>query len=757
MGVVYRARQSNPTRVVALKVIRSAALTREAARRFEVEAEVLARLRHPGIAQIYETGAVDGPFGPQPYFALELIDGAPITEYAAAARLTIEQRVTLMARVCDAVQHAHQKGVIHRDLKPANVLVDAGGNPRIVDFGVARVADPTIKTPTLHTREGQILGTLPYMSPEQISGAADATDVRSDVYALGVVLFELLGGALPIDVRNTSLAEAARRISEESPARLSTLNAQCAGDLATIVAKCLEKDREQRYASASAVAADLRCYLNKEPITARPPSAFYQLRMFARRNRPLVLSGAAAVCALVLGLVGTSFGLVSAARQRDAAIAARQAESEAKTAAEHEASKALAVAEFMQRLLTSPSALSDVEYGRHDLTVAELLDIETPKIAEDLAEYPEVEAIVRFTVGVTYKNLARYADAKTQFRRALELYREVHPKAHIDIVKTLRELGVVQMYEAEAAESLATLAEAQKILAALRDASRIQVALLDGQVGWALIQVGEFGDAAAAIERSIAGMRTLPDPPRDQLAAALNNLAYATRRAGDAQRAESLYREAAELYAVIYGPDSVTVAITKNNLGSLLYARNELAEAARYYREAIEVYRTNFGEQHPKYADVINNLAMVLHDRDQVAEAIALFREAIDIYIAVHGEDHPDVISSSNNLAFALKTSGEIAEAERLFRKVAAFHEKDKGADHWRPTVARMYAAECAAQLDRRDEALAEIRGIYDAFRERHPVEHSRVQAAARLLVKLYDAAGDTAAADEFRAVLVDP
>ncbi len=327
MGKVYLAEQSNPKRTVALKVIRPGWATPSLLRRFEHETEALARLQHPGIAQIYGSGVHEEHGDRVPFFAMECVRGLSLTRYAEAKGLDTAERLRLFARVCDAVQHAHAKGVIHRDLKPGNIVVPEDGQPRVLDFGVARVTDADIQTATLCTVQGELVGTVPYMSPEQIAGDAAALDTRSDVYSLGVVLYELLTAKLPHDVRQTSIAQAARMIGEQEPARLSSVNRVYRGDIETIVGKALEKERDRRYQSAAELAADIRRFLQNEPIAAQPPSTAYQMRKFARRNKPVVLGVAAVVVMLLVGVVATGLQAVSATRenarvQREAADAA---------------------------------------------------------------------------------------------------------------------------------------------------------------------------------------------------------------------------------------------------------------------------------------------------------------------------------------------------------------------------------------------------------------------------------------------------
>ncbi|MFO0936983.1 MAG: protein kinase [Gemmataceae bacterium] len=316
MGAVYEAEQNSPRRIVALKVVRDGLSTPSLRQRIMHEAQITGQLHHPGIAQVFEAGfAEDG----QPFFAMEFIQGLPLIEYANRHQLDLRARIELLAQVCDAVQHAHDHGVIHRDLKPANVLVDDHGQPKVLDFGIARAVSQDAETNAELTRTGQLLGTLSYMSPEQVSGTSNSIDRRSDVYALGVILFQLLAHRLPLSVDQRPLPEAARIILEEDVPRLGSINPACRGDVETIVATALEKAPARRYQSAANLAADLRHWLANEPIVARPASAFYHMRKFAQRHKGFVGGTLAAGLALVLGMIGTIIFAMAESHQRDVA------------------------------------------------------------------------------------------------------------------------------------------------------------------------------------------------------------------------------------------------------------------------------------------------------------------------------------------------------------------------------------------------------------------------------------------------------
>ena len=324
MGVVYEAIQEHPRRTVALKIVKQGIASRSALRRFEYESQILARLRHPGIAQVYEAGMHDDGSGGVPFFAMEYIPAArDLIDYARSKDLTVRQRLELFNKVCDAVHHGHQKGIIHRDLKPANILVDTSGQPKIIDFGVARATDSDLAMPTLQTDVGQLVGTVQYMSPEQINADPHDIDTRSDVYALGVVLYKLLTQKLPYDVSGTVIYEATRMVREEQPKKLSTHDRHLRGDIETIVLHALEKDRDRRYQSAIELSSDIKRYMDNRPIHARPPSMAYTFRTFVRRNKIGVAAVVAVFIALVSGIVTTSWQWIRADEQKMLAVEQR--------------------------------------------------------------------------------------------------------------------------------------------------------------------------------------------------------------------------------------------------------------------------------------------------------------------------------------------------------------------------------------------------------------------------------------------------
>ena len=493
MGAVYEAEQDQPRRTVALKVIKPGLASPELLRRFAQESQALGRLQHPGIAQIYDAGTADTGYGPQPYFAMEYIRGECLRDYAETHRLNTPRRLEIFVKICDAVHHAHQRGLIHRDLKPGNILVDDTGQPKILDFGVARVTDSDAQA-TMQTDVGQLVGTLAYMSPEQVLADPLELDTRSDVYALGVILYELLSGRLPYSI-SKNLHEALQTIREEDPAKLSSINRTFRGDLETIAAKALEKDKTRRYASAAEVAADVSRYLKDEPIVAQPPTTVYQLKKFARRNKALVIGIAAVFAVLVGGVVVSTWQAIRATRAEDVAIRDRDRASEAertatiarneafvsrgkaveaegqarvdrdkaiaeKQRADVESATAKAVSEFLQKNLFEQVTGGAQRGAAPDLSVSGALDRTAARIAGTFDEQPLVEAGVREAVASAYTSLALYDKAQPQLERALDLRRRAQGEEDADVLRTMNLLALTYANQRKFTESTNLLGRA---------------------------------------------------------------------------------------------------------------------------------------------------------------------------------------------------------------------------------------------------------------------------------------------------------
>ena len=634
MGAVYRARQRTPDRAVAVKVIRPGMMSAAMLGRFRYEADVLARLQHPGIAQIFEAGTV--PSGEaageasggedQPYFAMELVAGRPIDRCAADDGLAVRDRLDMIVKVCDAVHHAHQKGVIHRDLKPANILVDAHGQPKILDFGVAKLTDADVRTTTLRTGVGQLVGTLPYMSPEQVSGDAGRLDIRSDVYAIGVLAFELLTGRLPHDERDKTIADAALTIRDGAPTRLSAIAPALRGDLETITGKCLEKDPARRYESAAALANDLRRFLAHQPIVARPPSVRYQLRLFTRRHRALVAGGAVAVLALMLATV---LSVGSAVRERRAADRAARQQLIAERTNEH---------------LESILAISDPHRLGVELTVAEMLDRMVARL-DGGEELPEVEARVRAAIGKTYLGQQRYQPAIEQLRRATDLGRGIDPKSR-DLAYSLMKLGIAQSQAEVGDGGEAAYREAIGILEGTGDPL---LAVVLSQFVHVLLKRSDFEEAEPIVERRLADARVQGDPVL--IVASLRQLARIRKGLGAHDAALESVLEALALATRRLPETHPMRSSMLDDLARVHAARGDYEAAAEASRRAYDlVGRTRKAGAFDWETSVFVHLDMLdLLDREE--EIVAVLTEARDAVAAERGADDPLAIELERRLA----------------------------------------------------------------------------------------------------------
>jgi len=734
MGTVYQAEQQNPHRIVALKVIKLGVSSDQLLRRFEQEAQALGRLQHPGIAQIYEAGTADTGLGRQPYFAMEFIQGRPLMEYATVRRLNARGRLELMARICDAVNHAHHRGIIHRDLKPGNILVDETGQPKILDFGVARVTDSDAQA-TRQTDLGQLIGTLAYMSPEQVLADPLALDIRSDVYALGVILYELLAGKLPYTTHGKAMHEVVQAIREEDPAPLSSIRRSYRGDVETIVAKALEKDKARRYNSAADLAADIRHYLDEEPIAARRPSTAYQLQKFARRNRALVAGVAAVFVVLVAGITVSTWQAVRAnragqaalrerdraveaeakahaaerasAEQRDRAVSAEgaataernkavAAESRAvqernralaeKKRADEEAATTKAVSDFLQRdLLAQASANNQADPNTKpdpDLKVRAALDRAARRIQGKFGKQPLVEAAIRQTIANTYKDLGLYPDAQPHLERAVELRTKVQGQEDQDTLTAMSDLADLYLDQGKFAAALAlynrVLQSRRRILGLEHPATLMSL----GSVATVYEKQGQWSQADAIQSQALEiSRRVLGEEHPDTLQAMLG-LAIIHIREKQVPKAEALDAKAVEILTRVRGVEHPETLRAMNNLAQVYFEEGKDAQAERLQSHTLEIRRRVLGEEHPDTLESMNNLAVIYKAEGKYAETEALHSKSWEIRRRVLGDEHPDTLISMNNLAVTYETEGKYAEAEVILSKNLEIKRRVLGPEH---------------------------------------------------------------------------
>ena len=685
MGTVYEAEQESPRRRVALKLISFA--TPELLKRFEYEAEILGRLSHPGIAKIIEAGVADG----RPYFAMELIEGAPLTDFVRRAKLGTRQRLELLARIADAVQHAHLQGVVHRDLKPGNILVEQDGTPRLLDFGVAKLTTPDARLTTLGTRAGQLLGTLPYMSPEQFT--SDPIDVRADVYALGVIGFELLTGKTPKDFSGKSLPEAIALAQTGDMASLGTR-----GDAETIIGKALQPDKERRYGSAGELADDLRRFLRDEPIVARPPSASYQLRKMARRHRAVFGGVTVALLAIVVGGVVSLSLYFTKEEERERAVAARQVAEEERARADVARQLAEDRATTRDEIVTFLVGLFDVvdpsEARGRTVTAKEILDEGARVIETSLDTQPEVRTQLMLHIGRIYLRLGLVEQAARMIEESVTLRTELYgagspelgpaliaasnlavEQGEFDRAVTIAEQAVATGYDRT--EALQTLGVAQNAVgddAAAEKSFRESLALRETNMarhGLAAVLLGQakFEEAEKVAREALSiSIQQFGDLHPDVVTRRFT-LGEVLREKGDFDRAEAELIAALEAQEKLTGPDSVDVSNALNNLAIISLTRADYTRARPLLERALAISLRWRGADHPHTIAILANLGAVETSEQNLEKAIDHYRKALVAQRKISGNRHPNVGIYLTSIGTLLGQLNRLDEAETFLNE----------------------------------------------------------------------------------------
>jgi serine/threonine protein kinase len=661
MGQVWLAEQTSPVRrQVALKLIKAGMYDEAVVQRFQAERQSLAIMDHPAIAKVFDAGTT--PQG-QPYFVMEYVSGLPITDYCDQKKLKISDRLELFIQVCEGVQHAHQKAIIHRDLKPANILVqevDGKPVPRIIDFGLAKATTPRLAGQTVFTQLGHFMGTPGYMSPEQADPEVQDIDTRTDVYSLGVVLYVLLTGLQPLETKQRQkqpLDELLRKLREEEPPRPSTkvgadrdasaataeargteprqLVSILRGDLDWIAMKALEKDRTRRYGTPSELAADIRRYLDHEPIVARPADAGYRLRKYARRHRAAVLVAAGLVLLLA------AFSVLQAVQLRRITIE--------RDRATRERDRATRITDFM----TGMFKVSDPSEARgNSVTAREILDQASTRMATSLAKDPEAQSQMMFVMAGTYINLGLYPRAEDLSKRALDA-------------------------------RLATLGpDNQNTLSSMT------------QLGHILSREGRFADAENLARQALVAARRLYGPESQQNAWFSSQLAAILLAQGHYDEGEKLEREAVEIQTRSLGLENRDTLNSLNTLGNALLLEKRYAEAEKEYRQLVEGCRRALGADSPTTLASMNNLAVAIAGQGRFAEAEPLYREALVTETRVLGPEHPDLGYAMLGLADTLLKEGRLSDSEKQFRDALRIRLRALGPENANTLEAQSHLAD---------------------------------------------------------------
>jgi non-specific serine/threonine protein kinase/serine/threonine-protein kinase len=712
MGQVWLAEQTEPVRrQVALKLIRAGMYDAATVQRFRAERQSLAIMDHPAIAKVFDAGTT---ISGQPYFVMEYVDGICITDYCDAKKLSIRERLQLFIRVCEGVQHAHQKAIIHRDLKPSNILVaeiDGKPLPRIIDFGLAKAAAPLMPGETQMTQIGAFLGTPGYMSPEQADLGCDI-DTRTDVYSLGVILYELLSGLLPFDTSELKKhpEEFVRRLCQDDPPRPSTklstnretasgsaavrgtdvtqLIALLRGDLDWITMKSLERDRERRYATPLALASDLKNYLENRPITARPASLGYRARKYVRRHATGIAIVAGAAALLIAFAITQAIQLRRVTRERD---------------------RADRISGFMTRMFTvsNPS-----EARGNAVTAREILDRSAKEIDTSLKSDPELQAKMMYTMALTYRGLGLYPRAQLLQERALLIQRRDLGEAHRDTLRSMNNLATIlrdEGHNAEAQKISSEALETSRRVLGPRDPETLRLMVTMGST---LYQQGHYEDAEKLFREGLETQRVVLGPEDRDTLGSMNDLAAAYYQESRYPEAEKLGRESLQIRRRVLGPDHPDTLASMMNLANALNQEGHFQEAEAISREALNIQRQVLGPEHPDTLLARSVLATSLNGRGDYAGAEELRRETLEIQRRVLGPAHPETMLNTGALALDLSHQQRYREAEKLFREELEVATSTKRAEL---ISAAWYDFACGMALaGRRNEAFLNLQRAID-------------------------------------------
>ncbi|MCH9647893.1 MAG: serine/threonine-protein kinase [Deltaproteobacteria bacterium] len=760
MGTVFLAEKqdSHYHQQVAIKIIRGTERS-EILQRFRQERQALASLLHPNIARLYDGGETTEGL---PYLVMEVVEGLPIDTYCDRHRLGLRDRVRLFRQVCAAVQHAHQNLVVHRDLKPGNILVDQAGNPKLLDFGIAKILDPRGHQ-HWHTRTGQQPMTPDYASPEQVLGQGIST--ASDVYSLGVLLYRLLTGRSPYrrleptdpgfkkaicQEESQRPSEALDRISADdrqetlSPTEIAKargttpkeLRKSLSRDLDTIALMALRKEPQRRYGSALEFSLDLDRYLQEKPVVAQPDTLPYRLGKFVRRNRLAVGGTLTLVLFLLIFSIVTIYQSFLIAQERDLARSER--------------AKAQQVSSFLMDLFEN--AGPERNQGK-ELTVREILDRSATEI-EKLEDQPELQATYRGSIGRAYRGLGLYDKAQPLLEESLAQRISIHGESHPDVAESLRAMGLLYLEREDlpAAEQYLTLALSQ--LREYLDEADPRVTDLTGDLAYALYRRGKLSRSEEMARRALEMARISGDELIQSQA--LNVLALPIEARGQLETAEALFRESLALTRKASGATDLDVAMVINNLGTLQHSRKDLAAAEALYLEAQGIFIKVLGPDHPTLLAIYSNLARVAWERGQSVVAETRFREALELATELFGENHPLVANLSIPLARTLLSQGKAAQGEALVRSALEIYRELPPEKPWRIASAEATLGGCLSSRGQYQEAEPLLVRAYPLLKEHLGEREYPTRSALALLVEHYEARGLATEAARYREMDLD-